>query len=45
MDTQTGSFWNYHGVAISGEHEGQSLERLAFSPGFGLSGLHFILKL
>ena len=34
MDTQTGSLWNYHGVATSGELEGKTLERLAFSPGF-----------
>ena len=34
MDTQTGSLWNYHGAATSGELEGKKLERLAFSPGF-----------
>ena len=33
-DLQTGSEWNYDGVAISGPHEGKTLERLAFSPGF-----------
>ena len=34
MDSQTGSFWNYDGIATSGELEGKSLERLSFSPGF-----------
>ena len=34
LDLQTGSEWNYDGEAISGFHEGQSLERLGFSPGF-----------
>lgn len=34
LDTQTGSEWNYDGIAITGELQGKKLERLPFSPGF-----------
>lgn len=33
-DVQTGSVWDYGGLAVSGPLEGRSMERLALSPGF-----------
>ena len=45
IDSQTDSVWNYDGLSISGPLSGMQLERLAFSPDFGLNGLHFILIL
>lgn len=33
-DTQTGSVWNYDGLAISGKMKGIQLERLGFDPSF-----------
>ncbi len=41
IDTQTGSTWNYEGVAVSGSLEGESLERLASSPGFWFEWVAF----
>ena len=34
VDTDVGSEWDYDGLAVSGEHEGQQMRRLALSPGF-----------
>ena len=41
MDLQTGSTWNYDGESISGTHEGKSLSRLPFSPGFWFEWVAF----
>lgn len=40
-DSETGSRWNYEGVAVSGSLEGQQLERLALSPGFWFEWIAF----
>jgi len=40
-DSQTGSRWNYEGVAVSGSLEGRQLERLALSPGFWFEWVAF----
>lgn len=40
-DSQTGSRWNYEGLAVSGSLEGRQLERLAFSPGFWFEWVAF----
>ena len=41
IDTQTKSVWNYDGISISGELEGNKLERLASSPGFWFEWVAF----
>ena len=41
LDVQTGSEWNYDGKAISGPNNGESLERLPFSPGFWFEWVAF----
>ena len=41
LDLQTGSEWNYDGMAVSGEYEGKSLNRLAFNPGFWFEWVAF----
>ena len=43
MDIQTGSDWNFEGVAINGELRGNELIRLPYDEGFCLSGSHFNL--
>ena len=41
LDVQTGSEWDYDGIAISGPNNGESLERLPFSPGFWFEWVAF----
>ena len=41
IDIQTGSVWNYDGVAISGDLQGTELSRLPFSPGFWFEWVAF----
>ncbi len=40
-DVQTGSVWDYDGMAVAGLLEGRSIERLAFSPGFWFEWVAF----
>ena len=40
-DVQTGSVWDYGGLAVSGPLEGRSMERLALSPGFWFEWIAF----
>lgn len=40
-DVQTGSAWDYDGLAVSGPLEGRSMERLALSPGFWFEWVAF----
>ncbi len=41
IDTQTNSEWNYDGLAISGIHEGNQLERISIEPGFWFEWVAF----
>ena len=41
FDTQTNSQWNYDGMAVSGEHEGKQLKRMAIEPGFWFAWVAF----
>lgn len=41
MDLQTGSKWDFDGVAISGQLMGQHLNRIAFNPGFWFEWVAF----
>jgi len=41
MDLQTGSIWNYDGVAISGDMQGVEMKRLPFNPGFWFEWVAF----
>jgi len=41
LDLQTGSIWNYDGVAISGDLQGVEMKRLPFSPGFWFEWIAF----
>lgn len=41
IDLQTSSVWNYDGTAISGDLEGEKLNRLPFSPGFWFEWVAF----
>lgn len=40
-DTATNSVWNYDGLAISGEMQGEQLERLPIEPGFWFEWVAF----
>ena len=41
FDTQTDSEWNYDGLSISGEYEGEQLQRLPIEPGFWFEWVAF----
>ncbi|MCH7967221.1 MAG: DUF3179 domain-containing protein [Thaumarchaeota archaeon] len=41
FDSQTNSEWNYDGLSIFGEYEGQQLERMPIEPGFWFSWVAF----
>ncbi len=41
FDTETNSEWNYDGLSISGEFEGEQLERMAIEPGFWFEWVAF----
>lgn len=41
QDTQTQSEWNYDGLAISGQFEGDQLTRMSISPGFWFEWVAF----
>ena len=41
FDTQTNSEWNYDGLSISGELEGEQLERMPIEPGFWFEWVAF----
>ena len=41
FDTQTNSEWNYDGSSISGEYEGNQLERMPIEPGFWFAWVAF----
>jgi len=41
MDLQTGSIWNYDGVAISGDMQGVEMKRIPFNPGFWFEWVAF----
>jgi hypothetical protein len=41
VDTQTGSFWNFEGKAISGQMKGKQLTRLPFDEGFWFEWVAF----
>lgn len=40
-DKQTGSEWNYDGMAISGALQGKQLDRISFNPGFWFEWVAF----
>jgi hypothetical protein len=41
LDVQTNSEWNYDGLSVSGEHEGEQLERMPIEPGFWFEWVAF----
>ena len=41
FDTQTNSEWNYDGLSLSGEYEGEQLQRLPIEPGFWFEWVAF----
>lgn len=41
MDSQTNSEWNYDGMAISGEYQGEQLQRMPIEPGFWFEWVAF----
>jgi len=41
FDSQTNSEWNYDGLSISGEYEGEQLQRMPIEPGFWFEWIAF----
>jgi hypothetical protein len=41
FDTLTNSEWNYDGLSISGQYEGEQLERMPIEPGFWFEWVAF----
>lgn len=41
FDSQTNSEWIYDGLSISGEYEGEQLERMSIEPGFWFEWIAF----
>ena len=41
LDVQTNSEWSYDGLSISGDYEGEQLERMPIEPGFWFEWVAF----